>query len=34
MHLGVGEILNIFVLPYIGFVFALVWYLKHRKEDR
>jgi len=33
-YIGFGEILNIFVLPFIGFACCLIWYLRHRKEDR
>lgn len=32
-YIGFGEIINIFVLPFIGLAMCLVWYFKHRKED-
>lgn len=33
-YIGIGELLNIFVLPFIGLVMSLVWFIRHRKEDR
>lgn len=33
-YIGFGEILNIFVLPFIGLIMAIVWVVRHRDEDR
>jgi hypothetical protein len=32
-HIGFGEIVNIFILPFVGFAMCLVWYFKHKNED-
>lgn len=32
-YIGFGEILNIFVLPFVGFFITLIWYLRYKKED-
>ncbi len=33
-YIGFGEVLNIFVLPFIGLACTLVWFFRHRREDR
>ena len=33
-YIGAGEVINIFVLPFIGLAMSLVWYARHRKEDK
>lgn len=32
-YIGIGEILNIFVFPFLGLVMSLVWFIRHRRED-
>ena len=30
-YIGIGEIINIFILPFIGLAMCLIWYLKGNK---
>ncbi len=32
-YIGIGEIINLFILPFIGLAMSLIWYFRHRKED-
>ncbi|MGW8114026.1 hypothetical protein ACVS9P_02385 [Caproicibacterium sp. NSD3] len=32
--IGFGEILNIFVLPFIGLLLSVLWVIHHRNEDK
>lgn len=33
-YIGIGEIINIFVLPFVGLAMCLIWYFKYRNEDK
>lgn len=33
-YIGIGEIINIFILPFIGLAMSLIWFFRHRKDDR
>lgn len=33
-YIGVMEILTAFVLPPIGVILSVIWYFRHRAEDR
>lgn len=32
--IGLGEIINIFILPFIGLIMSIVWFFYPVKDDR
>jgi len=33
-YIGLAEIINIFILPYIGLILCLIWYFSENKNNK